>query len=277
MVFKYDVAFSFAGENRKYVEEAATILRNAGVEIFYDRFEEADLWGKDLAVHFDFVYRKSAKYCVPFISNFYKEKVWTRHEIRSAISRAIETNAEYILPARFDDTEIEGLRPTIGFIDLRNYKPEEFAKLILKKLNKEPKGPISRQFQTEKVKVEFSIGVVTDGRGYRGIGFSLQVMNTDKEHCYILEPYFEISEPYEGNNTFYLIDRKYLGTYPFKLEFGERKNLVFEFDKRIAVKFEENLSPSSTISAIVNTTIGEKYTSNPVSIETLKNSLFNKS
>ena len=48
---KYDVALSFAGEDRAYVEEVAQTLRTLGVSVFYDKFEEAELWGKDLKSH----------------------------------------------------------------------------------------------------------------------------------------------------------------------------------------------------------------------------------
>jgi hypothetical protein len=40
------------------------------------------------------------------------------------------------LPARFDDTEIPGIRPSIGYIDLRTTSPEDFASKILIKLGK---------------------------------------------------------------------------------------------------------------------------------------------
>ena len=46
-VEKYDIALSFAGENRVYVEEVAQALRSAGVSVFYDKFEQAGLWGKE--------------------------------------------------------------------------------------------------------------------------------------------------------------------------------------------------------------------------------------
>lgn len=75
MEYKYDITLSFAGEDRKYVAEVAEILKANSVKVFYDEFEKADLWGKDLGVHFDYVYRKAAKYCIPFISASYKEKV----------------------------------------------------------------------------------------------------------------------------------------------------------------------------------------------------------
>jgi hypothetical protein len=134
----YDVALSFAGEDRSYVEMVAEQLSARGVSVFYDRYEQADLWGKDLYVHLTDVYRSKAKYTLMFISTHYKEKVWTNHERRAAQSRAIEESREYILPARFDDTEIPGILPTTGYIDLRINSPAQVAILVLQKLGRDP-------------------------------------------------------------------------------------------------------------------------------------------
>lgn len=71
---RYDVALSFAGENREYVEQVAEYLSSNDVAVFYDGFEEVTLWGKDLAEHLDFVYRTGAQFCVMFISKYYAEK-----------------------------------------------------------------------------------------------------------------------------------------------------------------------------------------------------------
>ncbi len=37
---KYDVALSFAGEDRDYVDKVAKRLQEKGVKVFYDKFEE---------------------------------------------------------------------------------------------------------------------------------------------------------------------------------------------------------------------------------------------
>ncbi len=132
--FDYDVCLSFAGEDRPYVSQAADVLRSRGVRVFYDEYEQLDLWGKDLYVHLDDVYRNSARYCVLFASEHYASKLWTNHERHSAQARAFQENAEYILPARFDDTAIPGLRPTVGYIDLQKKGPQELAELIIKKI-----------------------------------------------------------------------------------------------------------------------------------------------
>ena len=77
---KYHVALSFAGEDRDYVGRVATQLRADGVDVFYDKFEEADLWGKNLYEHFSNVYQTMAIFTVMFVSEAYKNKVWTNHE-----------------------------------------------------------------------------------------------------------------------------------------------------------------------------------------------------
>lgn len=132
--YDYDIALSFAGEDRAYVDEVAKILHALGVRVFYDKYETTDLWGKDLFTHLDDVYRKRSKYCVIFISAHYKAKLWTSHERQSAQAKAFESAGEYILPVRFDDTEIPGVRPTTGYLDLRGMSPDELAHAILRKV-----------------------------------------------------------------------------------------------------------------------------------------------
>jgi hypothetical protein len=118
---EYDVALSFAGEDRKYVEAVAHELKKLDVRVFYDNFETVNLWGKDLYTHLQDVYQKQAKYTVIFISEHYARKLWTNHERKMAQARAFAESREYILPAKFDDTEIEGIPQTIGYIDLKGY------------------------------------------------------------------------------------------------------------------------------------------------------------
>ena len=134
---KYHIALSFAGEDRSYVESVATHLRASGVEVFYDRFEEVDLWGKDLYVHLSDIYQKMAVFTVMFISKAYSEKVWTNHERRNAQARAINDSQDYILPAFFDESiEVPGLLKTTGYISLKTKSAEQLAVVILQKLQK---------------------------------------------------------------------------------------------------------------------------------------------
>jgi hypothetical protein len=130
----YDVALSFAGEDRSYAETLAERLRGSDLRIFYDEYEQASLWGKNLYSHLSEVYQHKARYCVVFLSRHYREKLWTRHELQSAQARAFSENREYILPVRLDDTEIPGILGTVAYVDMRRISVEKLFLLVLEKL-----------------------------------------------------------------------------------------------------------------------------------------------
>jgi hypothetical protein len=134
--FKYDVAVSFAGADRAIVEKLVNILAANDIDVFYDSWEQSQLWGKDLYQYLDMIYRQSAKYCIIFISKEYIKKAWTKHELRSAQARAFQQNSEYILPIKLDDTELPGLPSTVSYLDARNISLSEIAQLLIKKLGK---------------------------------------------------------------------------------------------------------------------------------------------
>lgn len=132
----YEVSLSFAGEDRAYVEKVATILKSCGVNVFYDLFEKTSLWGKNLIDYLADIYRNRSRFVVMFISKHYVEKAWPKHERQHAQERALISSNEYILPARFDDSEVPGLPSTVAYLDLRQLSAEEFARELLQKLGR---------------------------------------------------------------------------------------------------------------------------------------------
>ena len=135
--FAYDVCLSFAGEQRNYVEEVAIELNHYDIRVFYDDDEKVNLWGKDLSSFLDDIYQNRCEYCIIFISKEYANKMWTNHERRSAQARALKERQEYkeyILPAKFDDTSIQGLPHTIHYIDLSQISQLDFVKIIIEKI-----------------------------------------------------------------------------------------------------------------------------------------------
>lgn len=130
----YDIAISFAGEDRSIAQSIAEKLTKDGVRVFYDSYEKATLWGKDLYEHLNDVYKNKAKYCLMVISQSYRDKQWTNHERKAAQARAFSQNKEYILPLKLDDTEIPGLNETIGYVDYRTSNSDEVVMLLKNKL-----------------------------------------------------------------------------------------------------------------------------------------------
>lgn len=135
---EYEVALSFAGEERAFVQRVAEILKEAGARVFFDDFETVALWGHDLAAHFDEVFRWKARYVVPFVSSSYAAKAWPRHEFHSALARAVQEREPYLLPVRFDATDLPGLSPTVAYLDATALGPDEVAGVILQKLGRAP-------------------------------------------------------------------------------------------------------------------------------------------
>lgn len=146
---KYDVVISFAGEDRDHAGRLAELLKRDGFKVFYDDYEEADLWGKNLYEHLTEVYSKFGKYCVMFLSKHYAAKQWPTLERRAAQERAFRENREYILPIRMDNTSIPGILDTVGYQDIRRKTIEDIYLALKKKLSSS-KAPLPRETETDE-------------------------------------------------------------------------------------------------------------------------------
>lgn len=132
--YLFDVAFSYAGEQRGLVKEIHDSLQTRGIKIFYDGGQITNLWGKDLYQYLSDIYQNKAQYCVVFLSRDYANKLWTKHELKAMQARAFKEAEEYILPIKLDDTEIAGLLPTVAYIKSEDYSVSEISDLIYDKI-----------------------------------------------------------------------------------------------------------------------------------------------
>ncbi len=116
--YEFDIAVSFAGEDRTYVLEAVEAVKR-DMKVFYDEDYMIEAWGEDGIEYFTNVYMNRARYVVMFVSQHYADKMWTNIERRSALARAAAQRSAYILPVRLDDTQLVGLLPTVIYLDSR--------------------------------------------------------------------------------------------------------------------------------------------------------------
>lgn len=134
--FEFDIALSFAEEDRKFVECVAGKLRDHGIKYyFYGHDDQVGSWGKELTEYLDSIYRKKSRYCVVFISKHYQLKPWTNYERRVFQERAIKDINEYILPFRMDDTDIPGIPATIKHLSYKDYDCKALAAAIIGKVS----------------------------------------------------------------------------------------------------------------------------------------------
>jgi hypothetical protein len=136
---EYDVALSYASEERDYVEKVSAALQRSGIRVFYDKDPKEDprIFGKDLLQYLSEIYGKRARYTVMFISESYARKRWTVEESRRAQALAFVENRDSILPVKFDETEIPGLLPTVSYRRAAKLSPEQLAELVRQKVKSE--------------------------------------------------------------------------------------------------------------------------------------------
>lgn len=133
--FEFDVAISFAGEDRPVASEINAVLRRAGYRVFYDREQQHHLLGEDLATYLHDMYLRRSHYAIVIVSaNFLRSRWAGNWEWPAVLARMQSQREPYVLPYLIDHVRLPGLNPTIGFASLDQFRPREFAQLVVRKL-----------------------------------------------------------------------------------------------------------------------------------------------
>lgn len=141
--FDFDVALSFAGEDREVARVIGEIAQANGLRVFVDEFYVQELWGRNLVEELEDIYARRAHYCLILISEAYCRKPYTNAERRFALDRAIREREEYILPVVLDDSWPPGLPRSTSILDLRRYTPQEVGAILVRKLKPDTAEPVS--------------------------------------------------------------------------------------------------------------------------------------
>ena len=141
--FEYDVAVSYASEDKDTADELIRQLDEKKISVFRDEYvsPESSRWGKDIVDHIVNLYDRKARYCVLLVSPHYPLKKWTAVERTAARERALRDADEYILPIQLDETEVPGIGETPGYLGLRQGALEEIVKQLEAKLREVEERP----------------------------------------------------------------------------------------------------------------------------------------
>lgn len=128
----FDVALSFPGEARAYVEQVAQHLeRLLGPDrYFYDRNYTAQLARPSLDTFLQGIYRDGSRLIVVFAGGDYQRKDWCGIEFRAVREIINERDHDRIMFVRMDDGEVEGIFGHDGYADARQHEPSEIAAFI---------------------------------------------------------------------------------------------------------------------------------------------------
>lgn len=133
----FDVAISFPGEVRSYVESiAAELEREVGPNsYFYDNNYKAQLARPSLDILLQDIYRNRSRLIVVFLCEKYQEKDWCGIEFRAIKEIIKEREHEKLMFIKMDEGKVEGVFSTDGYIDGRAHTPAEVAGFIQERVS----------------------------------------------------------------------------------------------------------------------------------------------
>ncbi len=132
----YDLAVSFAGEQRDYVSATVAACKALGLKVFYDKDKNNDWWGGNFIRSQRSVYSAETRFFVPFISTEYLSKPIPMDEFSAAMMAAVKQGDGYILPVLVGDVRVPSdlLHPHIHYLRSDDYTPEQLAQELARKV-----------------------------------------------------------------------------------------------------------------------------------------------
>ena len=132
----YDIAVSFAGEQRDYVGQFVEACKARGISVFYDRDITNDWWGKNFIREQRKVYGKNTRYFMPFISTEYLAKPIPQDEFSAAMMTAVNQGDGYVLPVLWGSVQvpIDLMHPHIQYLKADDYSPEQLADAVVQRI-----------------------------------------------------------------------------------------------------------------------------------------------
>lgn len=142
MAEQYDVALSFAGEDRPIARNITDSLLKRGLRVFYDEYAGAELWGKNLYERLQRIYEDS-RLCIIILSQHYRESQWAALELRNLMAHSRLRDSFTILPVVVNQPPT-GLLSTLAYLDWSDSNAEKVADAVqqrLESLAKPAKSP----------------------------------------------------------------------------------------------------------------------------------------
>ncbi len=133
----FDVALSFPGEIRSIVEPIVAELESklGPNSYFYDNNYTAQLARPSLDLVLQDIYRNRSKLVVVFLCAYYQEKEWCGVEFRAIKDIIKSKQHDRIMFIRTDNSDIEGVFNTDGYIDATRFGSAEIAGFIYERVS----------------------------------------------------------------------------------------------------------------------------------------------
>ncbi|MBV6393822.1 MAG: hypothetical protein KPEEDBHJ_03066 [Anaerolineales bacterium] len=128
----FDVALSFPGEIRSYIEIIVRELERiiSPNSYFYDNNYISQLARPSLDILLQDIYKNRSRLVVVFLSGDYQRKEWCGIEFRAIKEIIMERDNHKIMLVKMDDGVVDGIFKTDGYIDGQKHQPKDIARFI---------------------------------------------------------------------------------------------------------------------------------------------------
>lgn len=103
---EFEIAISFAGQNRPLAKYIAESLQGIDVSVFLDEHYETNYLGKAWSKEFERIFVSDSSYVVCLLDSFHKEKIWPTFE-RECFRRRVPDGE--VIPVYLDNTVFVGI------------------------------------------------------------------------------------------------------------------------------------------------------------------------
>lgn len=142
---KYDIAFSYASEQKDIIEKYSNKFRSLGLDIFIDT-EHPDLFVfKHVPDTLKQIYDDDEIVMLVFLSKDYAKKDFTKYEGHIAFDRLLKEKRLAII--KLDDSSLSWLPSSFFYFDVKKYTFDEICQSIYKAITKYSLPTISTLFK----------------------------------------------------------------------------------------------------------------------------------
>lgn len=115
---RFDVAISYASEDREVAERIATELLGQGLKVFFDRELLGLTIGRNLEQRLHEIYAREADLCIMLLSTYYVRKKYTMLELQAALERHQASTTAFLVPIKLDDTHVPELPASLAYVHI---------------------------------------------------------------------------------------------------------------------------------------------------------------
>ncbi len=133
---RFNVALSFPGEHRDYVEKVADGLVKSLTQskVFYDDYYTAELSRPNLDTYLQKIYHDESDLIVVFLSAHYDEKEWCGLEFRAIRDLIKKKKDDEVMFVRLADGDVKGVFGIDGYVDGSRFSENQVADFICERL-----------------------------------------------------------------------------------------------------------------------------------------------